>query len=519
LSMLSVMSADSPNTQEFIDSYRAASARTLSSSDVLSKSLLYVDETVLQELIPLLQELLTANIGLPTKVATSHFINLLITEKQKQLNSKFLDKILKSLMKGITDRNITIRKSYASTVAVITTVAKESTVKKLIQSLRDMYMDNEDESIKQIVGYALKGISQCEKSDLYLANIIPLIFFAIHYKQTESDGTVVTDKSHEIWKELWEDNVHNTEGVLSRYLDSVYEFLDIAIKSSSWAMKAQAARSIGDAANKLGRQLNEEHRNKFIETIKTGLAGRTWDGKEFLLEALLQLNLCSSDSVETRKNEEIVELVFNECKKENVGYRMVALKTLGELLEKLKIDRFAQTYQLVMHVIQKSSEDSDVDDQSQNLKLKESLFLLVGKAWPHTLATQVEFGETVAAQCADHVKNNTRPLQLAIMSTLLKMIKQLAFAQLHANHKQQLKYILSHVKRTLHFSFGVPKNINLRKLSLEIYILIVTNLKNVKAVEELESFVHLYNEFSMNLVADESPEVKLLVQKIKELMG
>lgn len=55
----------------------------------------------------------------------------------------FLDKILKSLMKGITDRNTTIRKSYASTIAVITTVAKESTVKKLIQSLRDMYMDNE----------------------------------------------------------------------------------------------------------------------------------------------------------------------------------------------------------------------------------------------------------------------------------------------------------------------------------------------------------------------------------------
>lgn len=45
--------------------------------------------------------------------------------------------------------------------------------------------------------------------------------------------------NHDIWKELWEDNVHNTEGVLLRYLDSVYGFLDIAIKSPSWAMKAQ----------------------------------------------------------------------------------------------------------------------------------------------------------------------------------------------------------------------------------------------------------------------------------------
>lgn len=37
LSMLSVMSGANPDTQEFIDSHRAASARTLSSSDVLSK--------------------------------------------------------------------------------------------------------------------------------------------------------------------------------------------------------------------------------------------------------------------------------------------------------------------------------------------------------------------------------------------------------------------------------------------------------------------------------------------------
>lgn len=37
LSMLSVMSGNNPDDQEYIDSVRAASARTLSSSDVLSK--------------------------------------------------------------------------------------------------------------------------------------------------------------------------------------------------------------------------------------------------------------------------------------------------------------------------------------------------------------------------------------------------------------------------------------------------------------------------------------------------
>lgn len=57
--------------------------------------------------------------------------------------SFFLEKMLKSLMKGITDRNATIRKSYASTIAVITTVAKETTVNKLLQSLTNVYIENE----------------------------------------------------------------------------------------------------------------------------------------------------------------------------------------------------------------------------------------------------------------------------------------------------------------------------------------------------------------------------------------
>jgi len=79
----------------------------------------------------------------------------------------------------------------------------------------------------------------------------------------------------------------------------------------------------------------------------------------------------------------------------------------------------------------------------------------------------VEFGETVAAQCADHLKNNTRPLQLAIMSTLLKLIERLDFSHLNVSHKQQLKYILSHVKRTLHFSFGKHKKLINGKLNLK----------------------------------------------------
>lgn len=51
-----------------------------------------------------------------------------------------------------------------------------------------------------------------------------------------------------------------------------------------------------------------------------------------------------------------------------------------------------------------------------------------------------------------------------------------------------------------------------------IFILQIINHLDLRAVEDLELFTNLFNEFSMNLIADESPEVKFLVQKIKESM-
>lgn len=48
----------------------------------------------------------------------------------------------------------------------------------------------------------------------------------------------------------------------------------------------QAARAIESIASKVGSTLEVDRRDVLVSLLVTGLAGRTWDGKEQLLSAL-----------------------------------------------------------------------------------------------------------------------------------------------------------------------------------------------------------------------------------------
>lgn len=49
----------------------------------------------------------------------------------------------------------------------------------------------------------------------------------------------------------------------------------------------------------------------------------------------------------------IIEAVFRECKKNKLSYRRIALISVGDILETLNIDKFAEVYALVEEILAK----------------------------------------------------------------------------------------------------------------------------------------------------------------------
>lgn len=118
---------------------------------------------------------------------------------------------------------------------------------------------------------------------------MPLTFFAMHAESVPE----VNDKTVELWTELWSEITPGTEAGIRQNLGVITTTLNTALESSSWTTKAQAANAVSTVATKLGAGIDEEARNSLLNILVNGLQGRTWNGKERLLNALATL-ACNS---------------------------------------------------------------------------------------------------------------------------------------------------------------------------------------------------------------------------------
>lgn len=120
---------------------------------------------------------------------------------------------------------------------------------------------------------------------------MPLTFFAMHCEKDPEDKK--TEELWEMWNNLWSEITPGTEAGIRQNLALITSFLSNTLESSSWTVKAQSANAICTLATKLGSTIDEDSRNSLLKMLTNGLHGRTWNGKERLLNALAVLT-CNS---------------------------------------------------------------------------------------------------------------------------------------------------------------------------------------------------------------------------------
>lgn len=97
----------------------------------------------------------------------------------------------------------------------------------------------------------------------------------------------------DVWTDLWNDVTPGTETGIRQNVETITELLRSSLESSLWNIKAQAANAVHTLAEKLGSDIDATVRNTLLKVLTDGLRGRTWDGKERLLNALATLT-CNS---------------------------------------------------------------------------------------------------------------------------------------------------------------------------------------------------------------------------------
>lgn len=431
LSYMSSQLSGNSDAQEMFDSVRAEVVKQHHSTETLAKCIRYIDYAALEKMTPQIVELMKTTMNLGTKVACAHFICLITVRFQKEMQP-LVGKYLSACFSGLKDRNNIVRKYNGTAIGHLMGIAKEQSIVRLFAKLTEFYFENQsNKGVPQTIAAINKRHGEMLKD--YSGHILPLIFFAMHEQVTDDNRTTI-----ELWRELWNEVSPGDAGIRMN-LDFILPMLEKSLEDPSWCIKAQSANAINTIASRLTTNLEHAERNRLINALLNTVGGRTFQGKERILQALASLcdGLKKDDS---NIHRQIIDAVMKESNKEEPVYRTHALKALGDILEQLNEDRFEEVYNMIWYLIDKkdlASITGDEDDKNLSsdernkramlvINLKETVCETLGKAWPaDSESTQRKYQQMFVARCVQCLQNNTRPVQLALLVALGKFVERL----------------------------------------------------------------------------------------------
>ncbi len=148
-------------------------------------------------------------------------------------------------------------------------------------------------------------LSATDKFNALSSEILPFVFFAKH----DSHGSV-----KDLYQDTWNENVGGARTVLL-YVKEIVTIAESNLTSTRWVLKHTAARSLTgvvDAVSSSGEMSVADAKLIWPALVKA-IGGKTWDGKEIVLFALVKFVQKGSGFWKANKDvsEEIIRVSLN----------------------------------------------------------------------------------------------------------------------------------------------------------------------------------------------------------------
>ncbi|KAK9371250.1 proteasome stabiliser-domain-containing protein [Lipomyces kononenkoae] len=306
-------------TGNAIDASRLASIRNSPMMDAIDKCVDLLDSSTMKELVPKLQSAIRKSVGLPSKVAASRVLVTMVV-RHIDLIRQYADRFLKAVTPQLSDRNDTVATSYAAASGYLCRVASNEQVLELVANAQKMYFESEDERSRVISGSVISAISKhaSDKFTALASSILPFVFIAKYDPEKAIQSTFAN---------VWSDNTGGV-GAIKLYFPEILGLASVQLESQQWRVRQTAALSVADASNAVGNQVSATS-ELFVVLMKAS-SGRSWQGKEKVLEALANLSAKMKWYVqrEVELNDKLLKLFLAESKRNNEDYKRHAKKLL-----------------------------------------------------------------------------------------------------------------------------------------------------------------------------------------------
>ncbi|CAJ0835750.1 10586_t:CDS:10 [Entrophospora sp. SA101] len=461
-------------SQEQLENKRLSATKVSPMMEGIESCIDYIDEKVLETLIPKLLQLIRKGVGLPTKAGCSKFV-VSMCLKQAQILRQHADAIMRALSGAILDPSSTVRKSYAVAVGYLAHLTTDSTLIKYIEHVKKFYIENSEDSNRSITAISILEMSRHASDELkrIYVEVLPLTYYGMH----DSDNNI-----KKIWVDIWEENTAGSTGAVKLYLKEIIELLTVLLESPSWSTKRQAALTIADVAKTIEQSLLI-YMDKVLPLLITGLSGRTWVGKEALVEALTTASVSCKEYF--KNNENLPKL--NEIAKNNKEYKRHCISLLGKFSFCFTdtIDLYPEVKDFLIELMtgELDPDEMDVDDTKEKplfFLIKANSALCIGMAWSSKRDIQ-ELGTSLGNSLLSG--KNVWNVRLNLLESLEKYIDRLDIKSMEIDENDKIEKILDEetlisIFKGLKDSLSDLKYVAIRTKSLEVLKKILERIKD-----------------------------------------
>lgn len=184
------------------------------------------------------------------------------------------------------------------------------------------------------------------------ASILPFVFLAKH----DNSSTAVASTFSNVWSE----NTGGT-GAIKLYLQEITKLAQESLSSQRWAVKQAAAITLSDICSSIGKDITKDQLEVIYPAILSAVGGKSWDGKEKVLEGLVELEGNLKAIPDGRRTAEVKQIVLREAKRKNKAYQAHALKSLGKFAGFQEEDMFEEVEQIISSAMEGGDEQDKMD--------------------------------------------------------------------------------------------------------------------------------------------------------------
>ncbi|KAF9207217.1 hypothetical protein BGZ49_000941 [Haplosporangium sp. Z 27] len=462
-------------SQDQLESSRLNAAKLSPMMEGIEACLENVDETVIPVLSEQVISVIKKAVGLPTKAGCAHLLVSICIKKPATVRP-YSDTLLKSLGGALKDKSPAVRKSYAVAVGYLSRLVTDAGLVKFIERLDGYYLGTEEEELRSISAITSREISK-NASDRFkgvASAILPTVFYGTFDANKDISG---------VWKEVWEEHTTGSSTAVKLYAIEMVKLLSAQLTSSSWNAKKQSAlalKAMSEAMDLTGNM------DVLLPLILDGLSGRTWQGKEHIVELLPVIAISSKAYFEGKREklQEIAKILLRESKKVNKQYRRYSIDALGKFLDGFseEVDYYVEVKSMLISILQDEGDD-DGDDEEHDKPLQLMVMASAAKALGMSWTTNTQLQEQNSAEFVSCISKalvrNVWNVRAALLDSLEKFVTKLNLKESAAVISDESMTLL--LDSLLEGSLQDFKYVALRNQGLEVLKTLINKIQGTGA--------------------------------------